>query len=294
MKIAVIRFSALGDLAASLPILRALDYKPCIITSPIGYELMKDEFDDFIILKNKKIIEVIRAILAIRKKGFDFIIDLQNNDRSRAMTWLSSVRCFRRAEISYNQPVTDMLYAIAGQSGFIKDLDYQPRQEPGFYIVLNVGSSPQWESKRLPVWKWKEIGHVLYNRYHLKFVMVGDQQEQKYVNEVAKEIVGEVDVIAGKTSIQELKAILKDAFLTVSTDSGPMHISAVMKTPTIGLFGATNWVRSSPYGSWSTVLYDHSCYPDGKPPPHGLTEVGSYYDNINIDEGLDALQDVLE
>ena len=34
--IAVIKLSALGDIASTLPYIRAMDPTPCIITSPIG------------------------------------------------------------------------------------------------------------------------------------------------------------------------------------------------------------------------------------------------------------------
>jgi len=47
MNLAVIKFSALGDIAESLPVLRAFKQTPTIITSPLGKALLQDEFDDF-------------------------------------------------------------------------------------------------------------------------------------------------------------------------------------------------------------------------------------------------------
>ena len=42
-RIAVMKFSALGDIAATLPMLRRMDSSPTIITSPLGHAFLKDE-----------------------------------------------------------------------------------------------------------------------------------------------------------------------------------------------------------------------------------------------------------
>lgn len=47
--------------------------------------------------------------------------------------------------------------------------------------------------------------------------------EKAYIEEVAKHIIGEKEIVAGKTTLLELKHILTHAFLTISTDSAPMH-----------------------------------------------------------------------
>ena len=91
-----------------------------------------------------------------------------------------------------------------------------------------------------------------------------------------------------------MKALLGGAFLTISTDSAAMHISAAQKTPTIGLFGATNWLRSAPLGPWATALYDRTRYPDGRPPIPNLEAPGPYYDGIDLNEGLARLAPFLE
>jgi ADP-heptose:LPS heptosyltransferase len=146
----------------------------------------------------------------------------------------------------------------------------------------------------LPLRKWREFSEVLYERFGLPFLLTGDKSEVEYVSEVAKAVVGKKEVIAGKTSISELKRVLKDAYLVVSTDSAPMHIAAVQKTPTIGIFGATNWIVSAPFGPWSVALYDRTLFKDGKPFAKNRLEVGNYYDNIDINEALERLKLYLE
>lgn len=290
VKAAVIKFSALGDIACTMPFLRALKLKPAIITTPMGRDLLEDEFDEFLILESKHPSDVWKLIRQIRKKRFDVLIDMQNNDRSRAIDFLSGIkRKFTNQGMPRGIPACDDALRILDLSGLFGAIDTLFEPKPCEYIVLNAGSSKRWKSKRLPDHKWQEFASILQERYQLPLVLTGSPPEMEYVNGLAKKLPGEIRNMAGKTSLQELKKTLKGAFLTISTDSAAMHISAAMKTPTVGLFGATNWVRSRPFGPWATALYDRTVYPDARPPAPNREEPGVYYENMDLTEGLDRL-----
>lgn len=287
-KIGIIRFSALGDIAATIPTLRALKSKPVIITTNIGKALLEDEFDDFLILENKKIISILKLIWEIRKRKLDILFDFQCNDRSYLISKLSSTKLFDNRTID-RLTSQNIFFDIAKQSNFVDTLDLTFQQKDKTYIVLNCGSSNKWISKRLPDEKWIEFSKILNEKFNLPIVMTGDKSEEDYINSIAKKLYGSIKVVAGKTNIQELKKILKDAYLTISTDSAPMHISAIQKTPTIGIFGSTNWTKSSPFGPWSTVLYDKIYYSKGIPPSKNSQSINKYYDNIKIEDGLNQI-----
>ncbi|MGE4490585.1 MAG: glycosyltransferase family 9 protein [Kiritimatiellales bacterium] len=295
MKTAVIRFSALGDIAYTIPFLRALKTRPIFITTAMGRELLKDELDEFLILKSKRLPDVWSLVRQIRKQRFDVLIDLQNNDRSWAMDSLSGARQkFTNKGMPRGVPTFDNMMRILTPSGLLGELDTRFEPKPRNYIVLNTGSSAKWASKRLPDHKWQEFAMILIDRYNLPFVLTGSPDETDYVSALAKNLPGEIRNMAGKTSLQELKHLLGGAFLTVSTDSAAMHISAAMKTPTIGLFGATNWVRSAPLGPWATILYDRTVYPDGQPPVPNIKAPGLYYNQIDFCDGLDQISYFLD
>lgn len=69
--------------------------------------------------------------------------------------------------------------------------------------------------------------------------------------------------LAGKTSIQELCASIGGCELFITNDSGPMHIAAVYKVPTVAIFGPTNDSETSqwmnPYAK--IVRLDLECAP---------------------------------
>ncbi len=295
MKLGVLRFSALGDLALAMPYLRALTVKPVVLTMPAGQALLCDEFDAFVVMKDKSVLSQARFVLALRRERFDALADLQSNDRTRVMTRLAGAgRVFDRTFEAHVYAASEAWRRILEPSGLLGPLDLTFAPKPRDYIVLNVGSSPAWLSKRLPDAQWRTISGLLHERFGLPFVLTGSADEREYVGRVAGVLAGRAENRAGQTSIQQLKQLLAGAFLTVSTDSAAMQISAAMKTPTIGLFGATNWVRSAPFGPWSRTVYDRTFYPDGQPPAENTRVCRYFYDHIDIAGALDELTPYLE
>lgn len=287
-RIAVMKLSALGDIASTLPYLRAMDPPPCIITSPIGRAFLKDEFSDFIVLDKKSHISQIKVILEVRKRRFTDILDFQGNKRCRIIGRLSGSRVHDVANVFVrNAPASELTESIL-KNGREK-LD--PGKRERTHIIFNTGSSPKWTSKRPPLKKWQEFATILNERYNLPIKMVGSEEEVPYVAELAKNLPGDIEVIAGKTSFPELKKVIRDAFLTVSTDSAALHISKAEGTPTIGIFGS-HAIGGKMRFPWTVGIYDRVLYPDGKL-PIANQEPSNYYDHVDLNEGLEALAEYL-
>ena len=60
--------------------------------------------------------------------------------------------------------------------------------------------------------------------------------------------------LCGKTSIESLPALINRADIVLSNDSGPMHLAAALNKPTLALFGPTNPNRFGPWGQLDRVL----------------------------------------
>ncbi len=60
--------------------------------------------------------------------------------------------------------------------------------------------------------------------------------------------------LTGKTTLRDLAYLYKLSDLIITTDSGPMHVSAAVGTPTVALFGPTDPARTGPYGEGHTVI----------------------------------------
>ncbi|MBV1882395.1 MAG: glycosyltransferase family 9 protein [Pseudomonadales bacterium] len=297
MKIATMRFSALGDLAMTIPAIRSLPQKPLMITSPLGQEVLADEVDDFIILKSKKFGDVVKLIKQIRRSEADVLLDLQGSDRSKVIRLFSGKKVIHPGAIDRcrtHRCATEIFLDMAIHQAGGGLYDYRSSRSEKNYIVLHPGSSQKWESKRLPLEKWQEFSKALWDRYELPFMITGTDSEREYCEAVKKVLVGSSHNRAGELSISELRGLLDHAFLTVSTDSGPMHLSAVLKTPTIGIFGATNWKYFAPFGPWSVALHDEVFYQSKLPPLKNLINAEGSYDNICLSPALDHLAPYLE
>jgi heptosyltransferase-2 len=69
-------------------------------------------------------------------------------------------------------------------------------------------------------------------------------------------------VIAGETSIAELKGVLACAQLVISNDTGTSHVSAALGIPTVVVFGPTEHVSTRPLSHLAAVVrHDVECSP---------------------------------
>ncbi len=83
-----------------------------------------------------------------------------------------------------------------------------------------------------------------------------------FEREFADAILGHVQThvldLVGKDTLKQLLALLRQADLVLTPDSGPMHIANAVGTPVLGLHAASNPHRSGPYSDrrWCVDRYD--------------------------------------
>ena len=63
--------------------------------------------------------------------------------------------------------------------------------------------------------------------------------------------------LSGETTLKDLAYLYTLSTLVITTDSGPMHISAAAGTLTVALFGPTDPARTGPYGDGHTVIREN-------------------------------------
>lgn len=97
------------------------------------------------------------------------------------------------------------------------------------YIVLSPASKDIWKD-----WSFDNIENFIKNS-PLKIVLVGVDKTNEIAQHLKEKNIDFIDV-TNQTSIMELAVIMKHAKSTVSVDTGTMHLSYAVKTPTICLF----------------------------------------------------------
>lgn len=142
-------------------------------------------------------------------------------------------------------------------SDFLKDNGFRADDK---LVAIVVGSKrPQ---NRWPVSYFSEVINFLLAEY--KIVLVGSEADNLLIQELTN-IPGIINA-CGKLKPMETAELLKICVLTISNDTGPLHISYAVGTPTIGIFSGRD-LR----GKWSPPdngtnfalrvegLYCHSC-----------------------------------
>lgn len=122
------------------------------------------------------------------------------------------------------------------------------------FIVIQVSAANGEKSPK--VWPAENF-HRLVKQLHshgLLVVLVGDALEQEVVDRFAKNYSVSVVNLAGKTSIQEVAVIIKEAVALVCHDSGLMHIGNAVKTPLVALYGPTDYLYTQPKAETSIMI----------------------------------------
>lgn len=128
--------------------------------------------------------------------------------------------------------------------------------EPPFVGVFpgSRASSRRWGPER-----FREIVKRLVEAGH-RVVVFGGSEERKLTELVAG---GEAADLGGRCSLPALAAGLADCRWLLTNDSGPLHLAAAVRTPTVSLWGAGDPERTGPLGPGHRLLRraDLPCVP---------------------------------
>ncbi len=259
-KFLVIRFSSIGDIVLSTPVIRHL--KEQVYGGAEIHFLTKKRFAPLLEANPylDKVYTIERSTHEVREdihnEGYDYIIDLHRNIRSKmikrktkmlALTikkynwekwlWVN----FGMDKMPKNHIVDRYMETIRGFD--IKDdgkgLDYFIPEgqtidmEGKEYIAWALGATHI--GKRFSEDKLMEILPLVSK----PVILLGGKQEEEIGKRLDKEF-SHVSSKAGSLSLHQSASIIKQAKLVLSPDTGMMHIAAAMKKNTISYWGCTH------------------------------------------------------
>jgi len=116
------------------------------------------------------------------------------------------------------------------------DVDYVSNYKTRPYIC--IAPTSVWFTKQFPAEKWLELIHKLsenYNIYllgsptdHLVCESIKTTAQHPYVHN-----------LAGQLSLLQSAALIRDAQMTYTNDSAPMHLASAMNAPVVAVFCST-------------------------------------------------------
>ena len=260
LKILVVRFSSIGDIVLTSPVLRCIKNQ---LSADLHY-LTKSKYSpvlnnnpniDKLYTISKSISEVLDEL---KTEKYDLIIDLHNNIRSLSLSIKLQVKCIRYYKHNFKKliyilfginiieerHVLDCYFSKLDSIGVFDDnlgLDFFINKSDSFiydtsqkYISWCIGAS--YQNKKL---SYDQILYVC-NRINLPIVLLGDENDKELGLLVQSNTTNKkVQSFCGDLSLQESSYLLKNSLLVLTNDTGLMHIAAAFNKKIISFWGCT-------------------------------------------------------
>ena len=264
-KFLIIRFSSIGDIVLTTPVIRCL--KQQVPDAEVHF-LVKDKF--LSVVEHNPYIDKLHVLAhswelmieELKTENYDYIIDLHHNVKTLRIKNALKKKSFSFYKLNiqkyfYTAFKINMLPKVhivdrymktvesfgvkndgAGLDYFIEKKDETkkediPASHHAGYIACVIGGAHG--TKKWPVHKWKEF----CSKMNHPIILLGGNEDVATGNEIAS--VDEIKIYnaCGKFSINESADLVRKSKFVISNDTGLMHIAAAFKKPILSLWGNT-------------------------------------------------------
>ncbi len=266
MKVLVIRFSSIGDIVLTTPVIRCLkqqhpDYQVHYLTkASFGTLLNYDPYIDKLHLLHDDIDVIIEEL---KKEKFDFIVDLHHNLRTLRVKKALNVQGASFPKLNIKKwLLTNLKIDLMPDKSIVeryfeavrsldvhndgKGLHYFlpankkignediPMSHWGGYVGCVIGGS--YNTKKLPVVQWKKFCELV----PYPVILLGGPEDRNEGMAIAEQDPIKIYNSCGKFDLHESAQLVQHARVVVSNDTGLMHIATAFQKPVISLWGSTS------------------------------------------------------
>lgn len=264
-KFLIIRFSSIGDIVLTTPVIRCL--KQQVPDAEVHF-LVKDKFRS--VVKHNPYIDKLHVLAhswelmieELKTEQYDYIIDLHNNTKTLRLKKALGKKSFSFYKLNIQKyfytafkinmlpkiHIVDRYLKTVTSFGVTNDgagLDYFispeeqikksdiPASHSAGYVACVIGAAHG--TKRWPVHKWKEFCAELNH----PVILLGGKEDAANGDAIAATDPVKIYNASGKFSLNESADLIRKSKLVISNDTGLMHIAAAYKRPVISLWGNT-------------------------------------------------------
>lgn len=266
MKILIVRFSSIGDIVLTTPVVRCL--KQQLNNVEIHY-LTKQSF--FTVIEHNPYVDkfysikdsLSEVIPALKQENYDYVIDLHHNIRTLRLKLALGKKSFSFNKLNWEKfllvnfkinrlpqkHIVDRYMENVSSLGIkndLKGLDYfidekdqvnisdaLPTMFQNGYTILVIGGS--YFTKQIPINKLKEITEVST----LPLVLLGGKEDVVIAEQLQQLYKEKTLNLCGKLKLNQSASMIQQAQKVITSDTGLMHIAAAYKKEIISLWGNT-------------------------------------------------------
>lgn len=278
-KFLIIRFSSIGDVILTTPLIRCLRAK--FPESQIDF-LVKKEFS-IVLSQNPHISnlivfdkkagnkELFRIRKLISKNKYTHILDIQRNIRSVFITAFSGARVsgyskqliardllirfgkniykeIKPVFLRYFESVSDLGVAYDGNGTevfpSVSDLQkvdeiLQQNNILSSTPILVVAPGAQWENKRWTTQGFATAADIFCKSKDANVILIGGPGDVEVCSQVQSLMKESALNLAGKLSLMGSASLLRKTAMVFTNDTGMLHMTQAVKAPVVAVFGPT-------------------------------------------------------
>jgi ADP-heptose:LPS heptosyltransferase len=265
MKILVVRFSSIGDIVLTSPIVRCIHQQ--IPDAEIHF-LTKKSFESIVatnpfISKTWTIEKSIDELIPqLKAEKFDFLVDLHTNIRTKNLIRKLGVphASFPKLNIekwllvNFKKPMKTNVHVVERYFKAVEKLhvvnDHLPCDfffqtadeidvaslgvESKKFVAFAIGA--QFATKRMPISKMIEV----VEKIQFPIVLAGGPMDKETADNIIKALPNQKIINAcGGFSLRQSASIVKQAAVLLTHDTGLMHIASAFQIPIVSVWGNT-------------------------------------------------------
>jgi ADP-heptose:LPS heptosyltransferase len=254
VKILVIRFSAIGDILLTFPVVEALVHK---YPSAEIHFLTKPSNEPVLDLLSSKVQprflqeSLVQTAKQLRGERYDLVIDLHNNLRTfllQVLLMKGSWHRFRKLNFQkwlFTAFKWNTLPKVHVVDRYAQAASVNPASVnlavsntnvveslPSHYVAWVLGAT--FSTKQFPLSKLIET----IERLEMPIVLLGGEKENPLASSLQAHFPSLISYV-GKTSLSEAALVLSKAKVVVTNDTGLMHLAAFYAKPMVCIWGNT-------------------------------------------------------
>lgn len=265
MKILVVRFSSIGDVVLTTPVVRCLkqqmkDAEIHFITKRAFRAVLdQNPYIDRIITIEKSVDEVVELL---KNERYDYVIDLHNNIRTLRLKRALKVKAFAFPKKNFSKLLLTKfkinrmpkVHVVDRYFEAVKELGVKNDQKPcDFFLTdadivdlesialapkkfIGVAMGAQYATKQMPV----SLMAKILEGVQMPVVLLGGPMDSERAAELMANLPNQrVMDLCGKLTLRQSAYMTKQCAKLLTGDTGLMHIASCFETPIVSVWGNT-------------------------------------------------------